>query len=319
MNHKITQLFERYESGQAIKGEKELVEKWYDTHSYNLDTELSQEEKDRIYRALEEGIISHLPASKKFYTLKRLLQAAAILVIMLSFSLLIYQYGSEMFRQEVTWQKTVVPLGEKMEIILPDRSVIFLNAGSELAVPSNFGDKQREVNFTGEAFFKIHKDSSRPFLINSGKVRTLVLGTSFNIKAYDEDRYAEVSVATGKVKVELKKESGQLISPARTLVPNQCIVFDTYANTYVIKSAITEKISSWRTDNIYFENVPLEEIVTVLNSRYNVSIRLEGIKTNKRYTLHFNKEPLKKILSVICSLSDNAYKITGNNIILTRK
>lgn len=236
MNKKIIKLFDRYQSGQATEQEKELVEKWYEIYSQNNSTEIDERKKRRIYKELEVGLESFLPARVvKFHSFKRLIKVATMLVVMLSVTMIAYNYRDSIFKPEVTYQLTVTSPGIKKEVLLPDQSVIYLNAASSLSVPSDFGDKKREVILIGEAFFKIHKDPSHPFIIHSGKILTTVLGTSFNIKAYEEDKNVEISVATGKVKVELHNKNGQLIQLANSMIHNQQLLFDKQLNRYLIK------------------------------------------------------------------------------------
>ena len=82
---------------------------------------------------------------------------------------------------------------------MPDGSTIFLNRNSEFSYRSNFGDRSRNVILTGEAFFEIAPDASKPFIIDAGNARVRVVGTSFNVITSNSESAVEVFVKTGKV------------------------------------------------------------------------------------------------------------------------
>jgi ferric-dicitrate binding protein FerR (iron transport regulator) len=91
--------------------------------------------------------------------------------------------------------------GQKLTVSLPDGSIVKLNAGSSISYPAEFSGNKREVRFSGEGFFEVAKDSSKPFIIESDGIFTKVLGTSFNLRSYSNEGKINVAVVTGKVEV----------------------------------------------------------------------------------------------------------------------
>ncbi len=116
------------------------------------------------------------------------------------------------------------PAGKRSRIILPDSSVVFLNAASKLHYLKAFNEDTREVLLDGEAFFEVVHDASRPFIVRSGVVSTTVLGTSFNVKAFRGDGRIAVTVQSGKVGVSMSSDGNQkflqfLLMPLPAITP----------------------------------------------------------------------------------------------------
>jgi transmembrane sensor len=158
-------------------------------------------------------------------------------------------------------------------IILPDGTRVWLNQNTEIDFPAKFSKKERNVTLRGEAFFEVKRDVSRPFIITSGAVKTTVLGTSFNIKAYN-DSDAQVSVRTGKVKVESTQ--------------NAVFLERGYRAVYADKTATVnkEKTSSfepeWKKVLLYVDGLTLDEVITTL-------------KRDHKFTVNYLDDDLKNL------------------------
>ena len=96
------------------------------------------------------------------------------------------------------------PFGMLSTITLPDGSKVILNAGTTITYPNAFVSKNREVEINGEAFFEVAHDAEHPFIVKANQINVEVLGTQFNVKAYEEDDWIEVSLSEGKVEVQSK-------------------------------------------------------------------------------------------------------------------
>ncbi|MFT6359951.1 MAG: transmembrane sensor [Cyclobacteriaceae bacterium] len=126
----------------------------------------------------------------------------------------------------ITYIEKVNPTGQKSTTTLSDGTVVKLNSDSKLKFPKNFSDDIREVYFEGEAFFDVAKDASRPFIIKTNDLQVKVLGTSFNVKSFEEDNLVQIGVVTGRVSVQLISGSeGQLPEPT-ILLPEQSVVYN---------------------------------------------------------------------------------------------
>lgn len=201
----------------------------------------------------------------------------------------------------VTYQETVALKGELKMISLSDGTTICLNAGSRLSYPDKFKQNTREVTLTGEAFFKVAHNSSRPFIIHSGKINTTVLGTSFNVKAYDEDKAIKITVVSGKVGIVAQ---GMAVKHhAVLLTPNMQLVY-TKANQTLDTQKIDDAASviSWQQGKLQYHNTPLSDVLADVQRKYNVVIKADKNLLNCTLYADFNNMPLQKVLKLMGAL-----------------
>jgi ferric-dicitrate binding protein FerR (iron transport regulator) len=197
---------------------------------------------------------------------------------------------------------------------LPDGSTVVLNAGSHLEYPASFdGMQHREVLLRGEGYFDIQHDASKPFIVRTGNLTTTVLGTAFNIKAYDYEKNITVTVTRGKVQVS---DEGRNLG---VITPNQEITFDKSARQSQQRSVDSNEAIAWKSHDIFFDDITLQEAATELEARFHVSIRFENENTGHcRFTATFlNGEDLDQILQIICEFNRANYvrDAAGNMLI----
>jgi ferric-dicitrate binding protein FerR (iron transport regulator) len=209
----------------------------------------------------------------------------------------------------VKYQETVALNGEIKLISLSDGTTICLNAGSRLSYPDKFKQNTREVTLTGEAFFKVAHNSAKPFIIHSGKITTTVLGTSFNVKAYKEDKAIKVTVVSGKVGI-LNTKAKQ---PAVLLTPNMQLVYSKTDETLVAKK-IDDALSviSWQEGKLQYHNTPLSDVLADVQRKYNVTIKADKNLLNCTLYADFNNMPLQKVLKLIEALINARFKKEGS-------
>jgi len=147
------------------------------------------------------------------------------------------------------------------EFVLPDSSVVWLNAGSLLEVAHGFEDSVRKVMLQGEAFFEVKHDDLHPFVVSTGLVETKVLGTSFNVSAYQNETYT-ITVASGSVEVRNQQDKKIVLAPNE-----QVCIIDQLANWQRLEVDAT-KYTSWRADILWFDNSPLENVIPKLERRW---------------------------------------------------
>jgi transmembrane sensor len=200
--------------------------------------------------------------------------------------------------------------GERANVVLPDGSAITLNENSSLRYPASFRKDNREIYMTGEVFFDVTKDQSRPFIIYTGALKTEVLGTSFNIK--ENNHKISVTVATGKVKVSVK-------SKTQLLLPNDEIVFNTQTQSIIRQQVDLEQTLAWVTNTVIFDNTSLIDASTILEKRFSVSVHFKNSAIQKcTITGKFKNETLEHILKAIafstgvqCSMNDKVVEFSG--------
>ncbi|AYB34441.1 FecR family protein [Chryseolinea soli] len=197
---------------------------------------------------------------------------------------------------------------------LPDGSTVVLNAGSHLEYPASFeGMGHREVLLRGEGYFDIKHDVSKPFIVRTGKLTTTVLGTAFNIKAYDEQDSIVVTVTRGKVQVNDDDRTLGVITP------NQQITFRKLGRQSYQRNVNSNAAIAWKASDIFFDDITLEEAAAQLEERFHVTIRFENEKTRHcRFTATFlHGEDLDQILQIICEFNGANYlrDAAGNMLI----
>jgi ferric-dicitrate binding protein FerR (iron transport regulator) len=198
-------------------------------------------------------------------------------------------------------------------ITLPDGSTVLLNNNSKLHFPQSFSGNTREVTLSGEAYFDIEKDPSKPFIIHTGKVKTVVLGTAFNIRAYPDESAVTVTVARGKVKVETEKKILGII------LPNQQISFNTSTRESIQNEVLAESVIIWKQKDMVFDNITFAEAADMISKRYGVEINFANSKLkNCRFNASFlNENQIEQVLKVICDLNKANYTLNNKSITIS--
>jgi ferric-dicitrate binding protein FerR (iron transport regulator) len=166
--------------------------------------------------------------------------------------------------------------GEKIKMILPDSSVVYLGSNTRLSWPERFEKgKIRHIDLEGEAFFEVKHDAHRPFVISSGKIETQVLGTSFNIYAYPTDKIFTVSVKTGKVGV-IERGGRGTRSTLSLLTPGMKIAYDNENGKFKIDVTRIADADSWTNNRFVFRGETLGAMLIKLGRYYNVHFELKN-------------------------------------------
>lgn len=230
---------------------------------------------------------------------RRFLQVAASLLLAVALSALGYYAG---FRQHETAVFTEVISNDQQVlrgITLPDGTLVTLNNNSKLTWPRQFTGEVREVSIEGEAFFEVHPDASKPFVITAGDARVRVLGTSFNVCARPGDKTVEVVVETGKVEVtapRLAQEPGRSL----LLLPGEKGVLFQEARQLVKSVNDNPNVTAWKTNELVFEQKPLGDVIADLEKTYHTEIQLsDPALAELLLTAHFSQQPVEFILEVI--------------------
>ena len=246
----------------------------------------------------------------------RQLKNIALVVSGMAASLLIFLsltfYTNQFSGSEATIAMTTT-YGSRSEVVLPDGSVVKLNAGSNLEYHYDKIGQTRKVNFSGEAFFEVAK-SKKPFVIETEDgLKVKVLGTKFNLSTYPEDRMAQTSLFEGKVELS-KKGLAPLI-----LQPGQIAILDKELNEIKYKKEEISRTTSWMENKLYMENMSLKEVCTKLERWYGVKISLKdkGMGEKIHYTGVLKEQSVLDALNAMCQLSMIRYQLSGKNIIIS--
>jgi transmembrane sensor len=269
-------------------------------HKVDLYFTLKKYRLDEAWSRVEQNI-HQTPRSILFYRkiwvnpVYRLVAAVIVIAFVVA--------GGYFLLNNSTGGSQVLELTSSQKIIntfaLPDGSLVSLNSKTKVLYPETFTGNTREVSIEGEAFFEVKPDKNKPFIIHAGKAQIKVLGTSFSVNAYPENRQVEVIVQTGKVQV-VNKSSETANANELILVPGDKGTL-VYANNSLLKAKNQDpNFISWKTRALIFKATPLREVINDLGKVYKVNIRLADPKLNDLLlTAQFNNYPLEFILKVI--------------------
>ena len=244
-----------------------------------------------------------------FYWYSRI---ASVLLVPLLIAALWYAYRSnnnqltaEVVNKQVSKMITLkVPMGSRMNFILPDSSEVWMNSGSELIYPLGFTGDAREVELIGEAVFKVKK-SKVPFIVHNNGPDVKVYGTIFNVNSYPDNESVTVALLEGKVSLNLN-------SKEVFLKPGEVSKFNMKQEKLnVRKSTRISKYTAWRDGRYIFINETLKEITKTLQHNYNVTFVFKNPKiANYRYNAKFENESLEQILYMLSLSASIKYKYT---------
>lgn len=211
------------------------------------------------------------------------------------------------------------------KIVLSDGSEIVLEANSKLICAKEFNASNREVFLTGEAFFKITKNPSRPFIVYSKNIITKVLGTSFWIKSVSEFKVC-VIVRTGKVSVFKPRnfkeaEEGSPVLSGTVLTPNQQIVYDV-ENDQMNRSLVNapKSFDTLSPDSFVFDATPAIAVFKKLQDAYGVNILFdEDVLASCSVSASLGDEPFYEKLAIICKIIHANYQTIDGNVIINSK
>ncbi len=186
------------------------------------------------------------------------------------------------------------PKGERMQIVFQDGSVAYLNSDTKLRYPKKFGITDRKIYLDGEAYFEVEKNPARPFIVELDSATVNVLGTSFNLEAYSSDRTISVILDEGKVNLNPLSNKKKF-----TLDPGEKMIYDKFNGSCIVLGSISYVSPElWKDDVIYLKNKPLQEVLNVLDRKYDINFEVidnEALKYS--YTILISKNtPLNEVL-----------------------
>ena len=203
--------------------------------------------------------------------------------------------------------------GDKATIELPDGTNVVLNSASQLSYLNNFGENGRRVQLNGEAYFKVAHDEKRAFIVQVGDLEVKVLGTSFNVSAYEDAKDVTVVLLEGKVGVYAQKMS-------HIMKPGDKIEYNKATHKITATQVHPSDYIEWTKGNIYFEKESLENIMKTLSRIYDVEIRFDSNKLpNEYFTGTIPGGGIQNALNILMLTSPFYYEMDGSVIVLKEK
>jgi ferric-dicitrate binding protein FerR (iron transport regulator) len=208
----------------------------------------------------------------------------------------------------VAYNTISTPNGGEFKIVLADGSKVWLNAASSLRFPASFVGDERNVVLTGEAYFEIAKDARKPFTVTANGTTTRVLGTHFNIKAYNDEQDVITTLVEGAVRIESNDQQ-------KNLVPGQQALIRTDARNIVVSTADVDDAVAWKNGYFTFRNENIKDIMRRISRWYDISVKYEaGVDANAFGGTFSRSKSLKQLLKSLEMTNTIHFKIDGKNV-----
>lgn len=332
-NDSILELMSRVLSGEAAPEERSALEKALAEDSnllerYQLMQQFWNEHETVSPAEVEAGLNKVLNSlqlapttpvvrlSNKGFWWKRGLAAAVIIMVFGSIAWW-YVYRQNDNNAALALLEKHNARGTKSTIVLPDGSKIWLNADSKIKYPPTFAGRLREVYLSGEAFFDVAKDATKPFIIHLSKGTVKVVGTSFNIRAYENEKLIETSVSTGRV----------AFIPARTktiqqpdtifITPNNKVRYSLNDDQVKVEPTAAAEDKAWTDGKLIFKALTLEEIAIELERNFGKKVVFVDEEPKQyRLTGTFENNSLEDILFYLSKTKNFNYTITNSELLI---
>lgn len=216
---------------------------------------------NRQFRSLPKGRFRKL--SINFSRVAALMIIAAIF----GFAVALFVNQWTATNSNIVWFETQVPRGEKSQILLPDGSKVWLNSESSLSYPSNFMKENRDIKLKGEAYFEVAKLNGKDFTVETKDFNIRVLGTKFNVTAYEDFKRTETTLLEGTIEIQRGKKTIN-VSPGQTFIFKE--------NQFFTKETNAVKSAKWKDDIFDFDRITFQEMVVRLERWYDVDIEIKG-------------------------------------------
>lgn len=327
MEHSIRQTFLKYIQNKASQSEIEQVLSLIQNDKYAKEweaailefqsgfetssEELELPDQDRLYHKIKMRSAFKFRRQKQWQWIG---YAAAVLIFCATawWSLQPAAVTHEPAKLQVAQSKKDKPAARKW-VKLPDGTSVQINVNSHLAYPDTFEGKiNREVTLVGEAFFDVAHDSKHPFIIHTGKIKTTVLGTAFNISAYDNEKSVTVTVKRGKVLVQ------RALQTLAILTPDQQLSWRASEKTPSKITVNAQEAIDWAAHDLIMDDISLEKAADMIADRFKVKVvfKTEKVKDCRFTAAFLNRNDLSQVTEVISSITGANFEHKGNQLLI---
>jgi len=262
----------RFIEGTSSPDEEQQVRQWLDESEANRQT-LLDERRFFDMTTLHTVPMPENRSSRIQLIVREFLKVAAVALLVLAGNYLYHKHTD--VEPDKTVQTISVPTGQRVNLVLPDGSHVWLNARSTLTYPVTFGKKTREMTLEGEAYFEVKPDASRPFIVRSDKGEVTALGTSFNVEDYAATSGFEATLMKGKVKVKSTADPSEEV----VLTPDNKAVLTT--GKFLVEHVDDYTRYRWIDGLICFKNESFLSIMKELEKCYGVKIQVKNQSLGK--------------------------------------
>ena len=214
--------------------------------------------------------------------------------------------------EEIGKSTIVVPEKGEYFVVLGDGTKVWINSGSELEFPNRFCGDIREVKLKGEAYFEVASNPQKLFYVLAGETKVRVLGTAFNVLAYQDDLQTEVALLRGKVSFDVADK-------AYVLTPGEIATLDRESGKTIIRKGDVAAIVDWKAGRFNFEDMPLEKLTVKLSRWYGVTFIFDDEEAKKlRFSGAVTKyRTLDYMLGMIEKTTDVSFELKEDKVVVS--
>ena len=214
--------------------------------------------------------------------------------------------------EEIGKSTIVVPEKGEYFVVLGDGTKVWINSGSELEFPNRFCGDIREVKLKGEAYFEVASNPQKLFYVLAGETKVRVLGTAFNVLAYQDDLQTEVALLRGKVSFDVADK-------AYVLTPGEIATLDRESGKKIIRKGDVAAIVDWKAGRFNFEDMPLEKLTVKLSRWYGVTFIFDDEEAKKlRFSGAVTKyRTLDYMLGMIEKTTDVSFELKEDKVVVS--
>jgi ferric-dicitrate binding protein FerR (iron transport regulator) len=219
---------------------------------------------------------------------------------------------------EITYHTLTVPRGVRMvQVMLADGSMVWLNTASSLKYPTAFSGNERRIELTGEAYFEVKHDAAKPFFVHTKNVTVNVLGTGFNVSAYEDDEQSNVVLVKGSVALAAKGNAGVI---TKQLSPGNMASFNTGANSIAVTAVNTDEYVSWKDGYLIFRQAPLDRIVKRVSRYYDAYIDTKNLThSDETFSGRLDlQKSIDDVMNLICLGTPYIYSPIDRKLVLKK-
>ena len=322
--------------GMVISLNKMLLENQKELDPFGSKMEINKPETESRMFAVSKG------SSGKYRKFRKVFYAAASLIIMVGLTMfwisLDKKKNNLSHTNNAAYSDLQTAVSEKKVVWLPDSTKVILNSKSQLTVAKDFGQINRVVTLSGEAFFEVTHDKEKPFIVQMPAYEVRVLGTSFNVKAYPEDAVSETSLVKGSIEIVLKNDRDRKF----LLKPNEKAILSNSNNEEIINQPVEKTTTldnpvkfsiknvrmapgkqdivetAWTKNRLEIIDESFEQIKPILERWYGVTIHFKDNEVKSyQYTATFEDESIEQVLDALSLSLKYKYKIDNKDIYIS--